>query len=89
MSDEVYQTMKQIGASLGLSSHQVGRKLKDLGLREDNGRPSKLAFDCGFVAQKWTQDGTKYLWAWHRGLTLKTLAAVGVRPKVESADPPK
>jgi hypothetical protein len=73
MSD--YVTMKDLGQELGLSSHQIGRKLKDLGLRTDDGRPSNLAFDCGFVAQKWTQDHTHYLWAWHRGLTLKTLAA--------------
>jgi len=73
--------MKQIGRELGLTSHQIGHKLKDLGLRTDLGRPSELAFDAGFVAQKWAADGEHYLWAWHRALTLKTLAAVGVKPK--------
>ena len=81
-----YITMKDLGKEClpPLSSHQIGRKLKDLGLRTDEGRPSQLAFDCGFVAQKWTEDGQNYLWAWHRGLTLKTLATIGLRPRPDT-----
>ena len=85
-----FVTMRDLGKELGLTSHQIGRKLKDLGLRTDEGRPSQLAFDAGFVAQKWAADGQHYLWSWHRILTLKTLAAVGVRPKPDSlGDLPK
>ena len=82
-----YVTMKDLGSELGLTSHQVGQKLKDLGLAHRCGPTSELAFDCGFVAQKWTTDGRNYLWAWHRGLTLKTLATLGVKPK--TPDPPQ
>ena len=81
MSDEVFLTMRDIGGEVGLTSHQVGRKLKDLGLRTEEGRPSQSAFSGGFCAQKWTQDHANYIWAWNRVKVLMALAAVGVRPK--------
>jgi hypothetical protein len=62
MSD--YITMTEIGEVLGLTSHQVGKRLKKLGLRTPEGRPSQAAFTSKLVAQKWTRDGQHYLWAW-------------------------
>lgn len=68
-----YATMKEIGSLLGLSSHQIGRRLKELGLRTNEGRPSQKAFQNGYCAQRWTEDGMNYLWAWHEDKTLKLL----------------
>jgi hypothetical protein len=69
-----YATMKEIGSHLGLSSHQVGRRLKELGLRTQEGKPSQKAFQNGYCAQRWSQDGMNYLWAWHEEKTLRLLA---------------
>ena len=69
-----YFTMKEIGSQLGTTSHQVGKSLKALGLRTTDGRPSQKAFQGGYCAQRWTQDGLNYLWAWHGEKTLNALA---------------
>ena len=76
--EEIYSTMRAIGKLLGLSSHQVGRRLKQLGLRTDEGRPSQVAFDKGYVEPKWTADGQRYLWAWHQAKTLSILKSLGI-----------
>lgn len=57
-----YKTMKDIGAELGLTSHQVGRLLKKAGLRTSSGKPSNRAYDEKWVAQKFSD--YNYLWAW-------------------------
>lgn len=68
-----YWTMKEIGNELGLTSHQVGKQLKSLGLRTVDGRPSLEAFQGGYCAQRWTQDKQHYLWAWDAEKTLELL----------------
>ena len=60
----MYQTMKEIGMPLGLTSHQVGKRLKQLGLRTAEGRPSREAFARGLVNRRWSPGGVNYLWAW-------------------------
>ncbi len=75
MSD--YWTMKEIGEKLGLTSHQVGKTLKELGLRTPEGKPSQKAFRRRLVAQRWAQDGAHYLWAWDAEKTLRFLADEG------------
>ncbi len=37
---EKYSTMRAIGAEIGMTSHQVGKLLKKLGLRDDKGQPT-------------------------------------------------
>lgn len=87
--DAVYVTMKELGKLVGLSSHQIGRKLKELGLRTPEGRPSQLAFQEDWVAPRWAPDGAHYLWAWDREKTLSKLKSVGVEPRndEEGVDP--
>ncbi len=69
-----YMTMKELGQRLGLSSHQVGKKLKEVGLRTPEGRPSGAAFRRKLVEQRWSSDGEHYLWAWDAERTLRFLA---------------
>ncbi len=66
--NDYFVTMKEIGAEFGVTSHAIGKKLKELGLRTADGKPSSRAFDDGYCDQKWTQDEKHYLWAWHLGL---------------------
>ena len=75
-----YWTMKEIGMRLGMTSHQVGRRLKQLGLRTPDGRPSGKAFEGGLCGQRWAPDGEHYLWGWDGERTLRLLGGEGVTP---------
>lgn len=77
--NDYYVTMKEVGAEFGMTSHAVGKKLKELGLRTKEGKPSSRAYDEGFCEQKFTQDYSHYLWAWHLGKTLTVLEAAGMK----------
>jgi hypothetical protein len=68
-----FKTMKEIGVPLGLTSHQVGKRLKALGLRTRDGRPSQQAFQRKLVAQKFAPDGQNYLWAWRADVISRLL----------------
>lgn len=72
-----YITMKEIGRLFGISSHVVGRALKELGHRTHDGRPSGQAFAERMVDQKWTADQANYLWAWHAEKTCTILERAG------------
>ena len=70
MSD--YMTMKELGIQLGgMSSHQIGRTVKELGLRTHEGKPSRKAFEQKLVSQRFTDDGEHYLWAWDSTRTIR------------------
>jgi hypothetical protein len=77
MSDEFW-TMQEIGAIFGVTSHLVGKRLKEIGLRTDDGKPSRAAFDGGFCAPHWTKDGLNYCWAWEKTKTIEALQRLGL-----------
>jgi hypothetical protein len=68
-----YMTMRDIGGRLGMTSHQIGRTLKAMGLRTPEGRPSRMAFEAGLCEQRWAPDGEHYVWAWHGEKVLQML----------------
>jgi len=72
-----YLTMKEIGAGFGKTSHKVGKKLKELGLRTAAGKPSRIAFEDGLCEQRWTSDWMNYCWAWHGEKILRLLKKAG------------
>lgn len=89
MTEKVFWTMKDIGRLIGLTSHQIGKVLKRLGLRTSEGRPSQMAYSNKLVAQKFDGFG-HYLWAWDRDEVLRLLAATGVKPQeAPHSSPPK
>ena len=70
-------TMRNVGAVFGVSSHFIGRALKELGLRTRDGKPSDRAKESGLVEafagpQPWIT-----LWLWHRERTVALLEEVG------------
>lgn len=84
--NEGYATMKSIGKDFGTTSHQVGKWLTALGLR-DNGHPTSKAFDQSFVTQcDSTQPGT-YFYVWHRKRTTDALIRAGHKVAVSSPEP--
>jgi hypothetical protein len=79
-----YWTMREIGKLLGTTSHVIGKKLKEIGLRTPDGRPSHRAFAGGYCDQRWTEEMTHYCWAWHKDKTLRALEEAGMARTEES-----
>lgn len=67
-----------LGAIYGVNSHDVGRKLKALGLRTDDGRPSRRAIDDGFVQERILEYGGSH-WLWHEQKACEALDGAGNR----------
>ncbi len=85
MQNSEFWTMKEIGKLYGTTSHQVGRKLKEIGLRTPEGKPSVRAFSLGLVDRRFNTDGPGYCWAWHHERTCALLEDAGfVRKKSEA-----
>jgi hypothetical protein len=72
-----YMTMREIGWEFGTTSHKVGKKLKELGLRTSDGRPSRQAFEAGLCDQRWAPGMENYLWAWHGERVVRLLRESG------------
>lgn len=85
MADE-FMSMTELGKLFAVSSHKMGKWLVDLGLRDGNKKPSRAAFEYGFVEQRLsTQPGT-YFYVWHAE---KTIAALEKAGYTKAADPGK
>lgn len=73
MNENEYVTMTDLGNIYGVSSHKVGKWLRELGLRNADGSPSAEAFSEKLVVQRpSTQPGT-YFYVWNRVLTTALL----------------
>jgi predicted RNA binding protein YcfA (HicA-like mRNA interferase family) len=86
MSNE-FVTMKDLGRLYGLTSHQIGKLLKKLGLRTEQGKPSHAAFKGGYCDQRWSPDNNHYTWAWHAKMTSKILELNGCVRQTEVRKP--
>lgn len=87
-----FMTQTQIGELFGVSSHQIGKWLVEIGLRTVAKHPSSDAFDGGFITQAPSRnDG--YNWAWHSVKTVAALETAGHRripnPPTFLVEPPK
>lgn len=78
-----YASMTVIGKSVGLSSRAVGNKLKELGLRQEDGPPSKESLDSGIAVFAPLKDGTKH-YMWDKRAVIKKLGKTGVNTSPEA-----
>jgi hypothetical protein len=77
MSRQNYKTMRAIGAEVGLTSHKIGKALKETGYRDLQGKPSDKAFSEELVKDlPSTQPGT-YIWGWDSDRTISILKENG------------
>lgn len=74
-----YVTMRDLGTLLGVSSHAVGRKLKEVGLRDSEGQPTEKAKTGGFIKSVFLQE-TFPLIVWQLEKTLAVLRPL-IQPK--------
>ncbi len=79
-----HMTLTQIGEVFGVSNQQVGKWLAKLGLRTDKHKPSKAAFDGGYV-EMGPSRGQGYNWVWNSAKTVDALVRVGHRPALHPA----
>lgn len=81
MSDYLSQT--ELGKLFGATSHEVGKWLLDIGLRNEWMKPSKRAFDEGFISSTGTNRGSVggYFYVWEKEKTVAALQAAGHRLK--------
>ena len=75
--NDTFCTMRNLGTVFGVSSHVIGRALKQMNLRTQDGQPSYLAQENGLVKlaegpQPWIP-----LWLWHKERTVALLEGVG------------
>ena len=71
-----YLSLTEIGKVYGVSSHAVGRWLKNLGLRTESGQPSAQAFNENYVSQRPSTQPQTYFYVWDAEKTLGILDAM-------------
>jgi hypothetical protein len=71
-----FMTLTQLGEVFGTTSHQVGRWLVEIGLRTSAKKPSKAAFDGGYVKAGPSRN-QGYNWIWHSERTVQALETAG------------
>ena len=76
MADD-FMSLTELGQVYGVSRNKVGQWLIDLGLRTNEKKPSKLAFDGGFVDQRSSSQPGTYFYVWHGQKTCQLLDKAG------------
>jgi len=69
--------MTELGKLYGVSSHRIGKWLMDLGLRSNDKKPSRMAFENGFVEQRDSTHPGTYFWVWNKEKTMWALDKEG------------
>ena len=77
---EDFLIMKEIGALCGVTSHQVGKVLKDWGYRLPSGAPTPLALSDGMVEERHPIEDKPWIsqYLWHVEKTCEVLELAGV-----------
>jgi len=73
-----YATITQLGAEFDMSCVVMGRKLKQLGLREPGGHPSVIAFTREMVRKMQGREPWIVVWVWHAAKTIAYLERAGL-----------
>lgn len=71
-----HMTQTQIGKLFGATSHVIGDWLKEIGLRDPDGKPTEEAHDGHFCKQA-PSGPTGYHWAWDAEKTVAALREAG------------
>jgi len=62
MSEATFANLTALGKSYGAGPRDVGSWLKEMGLREQDGRPTLRAIREGFVKEQVSEYGSTWLW---------------------------
>ena len=72
-----FSSQRELGELYGVSSHVVGKWLKDLGLRTGDGRPSTEAFSGNYVLQRLSTNPGTYYYIWNTEKTTNLFDSMG------------
>jgi hypothetical protein len=72
-----YLSLTELGQLYGVSRIKLGQWLVNLGLRTEEKKPSKLAFDGGYVDQRPSSQPMTYFWVWDARKTCELLDGAG------------
>lgn len=85
MTDE-YLTQTQIGKIYGVSSHVIGKWLKGLSLRNEQGQPTRKAVVEGYARQAPSTQPNTYFWVWHKQWTMNLFDRMNY-PRAATTEP--
>lgn len=68
MKDESFISLTALGQIYGVAAQDVGRWLKGLSLRDENGRPTRTAIEEGYVRDTCPAYPGSH-WHWHKEKT--------------------
>ena len=74
-----FLSLTELGRLYGVTRNKVGQWLVDLGLRTKEKKPSRAAFDGGFVDQRPSTQPATYFYVWHAEKTTRLLDGAGYR----------
>lgn len=73
---DVWANQTTLGKQFGLSAPAMGKKLKELGLRGENGHPTEQALSEGYCVSTPLKDGTPFF-RWNRQKTAELMRMHG------------
>jgi len=73
---DMWANQTTLGKQYGLSPVTMGKKLKELGLRDEDGNPTILALDNGYCTPTPLKDGTSF-YMWNRQQVEELMQAHG------------
>lgn len=83
-------TLTQLGELFGVTNQQVGKWLASAGLRDECGKPTRLAHDGGFCETAPSRNDM-YVWAWRPEKVVPVLEKLGHKllamPPLELVEP--
>lgn len=79
---DIWVNQTTLGKKFNLSAVAIGKKLKELGLREANGNPSTKALEEGFCRSTPLKDGTSF-YLWHKSKVAELLKSGGLQSLTE------
>lgn len=62
---DIWSNLTNLGKQYGFSAIKMGKKLKELGLRNEQGNPTEKALSEGFTKSTPLKDGTMF-YMWHK-----------------------
>ena len=84
MNTETFITLTRLGQIYGVNGRDVGTWLKNLSLRQPDGRPTREAIQQGLVQERSLEYGGCF-WHWHKETTCAILDGMGYKRASQQA----
>ncbi len=75
---DIWVNQTTLGRTFNMSAVAIGKKLKELELRQADGKPTEKALSEGYCTSTPLQDGTLFL-LWHKGKVKQLLQGAGLQ----------